>query len=67
MLPALSAYLGQIALGSTERYLSMTPERFREQLVKLSPQRRKRRWRDNPALNEILGGVVNADVFFGLH
>ena len=49
MLPALSAYLGQVGLGSTERYLSMTPERFRKQLVKLSPQRRKRRWRDNPA------------------
>jgi site-specific recombinase XerC len=54
MLPALSAYLGQVGLGSTERYLSMTPERFREQLVKLSPQRRKRRWRDNPALMRFL-------------
>jgi len=54
MLPALSAYLGQVGLGSTERYLSMTPERFRKQLVKLSPQRRKRRWRDNPALMKFL-------------
>ncbi len=35
MLPALSAYLGQGGLGSTERYLSMPPERFRKQLVKL--------------------------------
>jgi hypothetical protein len=32
----------------------MTPERFRKQLVKLSPQRRKRRWRDNPALMKFL-------------
>jgi len=54
MLPALSAYLGQVGLGSTERYLSMTPERFRKQLVELSPQRRKRRWRDNPALMKFL-------------
>jgi integrase/recombinase XerD len=54
MLPALSAYLGQVGLSSTERYLSTTPERFRKQLVKLSPQRRKRRWRDNPALIKFL-------------
>jgi integrase/recombinase XerD len=55
MLPALAAYIGQVGLGSTERYLSMTPERFRKQLVKLSPQRRsKRRWRDDPALMKYL-------------
>jgi site-specific recombinase XerD len=54
MLPALAAYMGQVGLGSTEKYLSMTPERFRKQLVKLSPQRRKRRWRDNPTLIKFL-------------
>jgi integrase/recombinase XerD len=55
LLPALAAYIGQVGLGSTERYLSMTPERFRKQLVKLSPQRRKkRRWRDDPALMKFL-------------
>jgi integrase/recombinase XerD len=54
MLPALAAYMGQVGLGSTERYLSMTPERFRKQLVKLSPQRRKKRWRDNTALMKFL-------------
>ena len=55
MLPALAAYIGQAGLGSTERYLAMTPERFRKQLVKLSPQRRKkRRWRDDPALMKFL-------------
>jgi integrase/recombinase XerD len=44
-----------VGLGSTERYLSMAPERFRKQLVKLSPQRRKkRRWRDDPALMKFL-------------
>jgi integrase/recombinase XerD len=55
LLPALAAYIGQVGLGSTERYLSMTPERFRKQLVKLSPQRRKkRRWRDDAALMKFL-------------
>lgn len=28
MLPALSAYIGQVGLISTERYLSLTPERL---------------------------------------
>ncbi len=54
MLPALAAYMGQVGLGSTERYLSMTPERFRRQLVTLSPQRRKKRWRDDVALMKFL-------------
>jgi integrase/recombinase XerD len=55
LLPALAAYIGQVGLGSTERYLSMTPERFRKQLVKLSPQRRrKRRWREDPVLMKFL-------------
>jgi integrase/recombinase XerD len=54
MLPALAAYMGQVGLGSTEKYLSMTPERFRKQLVTLSPQRRKRRWRDNASLMKFL-------------
>jgi integrase/recombinase XerD len=54
MLPALAAYIGQVGLGSRERYLSMTPERFRGQLELLSPQRRKRRWRDNAALMKFL-------------
>jgi integrase/recombinase XerD len=57
MLPALAAYMSQVGLGSTERYLSMTPERFREELAKLSPQRRKRRWRDNPTLMKFLEEV----------
>jgi integrase/recombinase XerD len=54
MLPALAAYMGQVGLGSTERYLAMTPERFREQLAELSPRRRKRRWRDNAKLMKFL-------------
>ena len=54
MLPALSVYMGQVGLASTERYLYMTPERFREELNRLSPMKPKRRWRDDPGLLEYL-------------
>jgi len=54
MIPALSAYIGQVGLGSTDRYLSLTPERFRTQLDKLSSRRGKKRWRDNPGLMRFL-------------
>jgi len=54
MLPALSANIGQVGLGSTDRYLSLTPERFRTQLDKLSLRRGKKRWRDNPSLMRFL-------------
>jgi integrase/recombinase XerD len=58
LIPALSAYLGQCGLGSTERYLKLTPERFRDQLVKLSPQHPKRkRWRDDRDLMRFLDGL----------
>ena len=29
LLPALAAYMGQVGLGSTDKYLLLTPERFR--------------------------------------
>ncbi len=35
--PGARGLYGQAGLGSTERYLSLTPERFRTQLAKLSP------------------------------
>jgi integrase/recombinase XerD len=54
MLPALSAYMGQVGLASTERYLFLTPERFRKELDKLSPQRGKRHWRESPSLMKFL-------------
>jgi integrase/recombinase XerD len=52
MLPALAAYMEKVGLGSTA--LSMTPERFGKQLVKLSPQHWKKRWRDKAALMKFL-------------
>jgi len=57
MLPALAAYLGNVSLASTEQYLSLTPERFRKELEKLSPQRGKKRWRDNLALMKFLSSL----------
>jgi hypothetical protein len=35
-LPVLAAYMGLVKLSSTEAHLLMTPERFSEQLSKLS-------------------------------
>lgn len=55
LLPALAAYIGQVGLGSTERYLTFTPERFRKQLSKLSPQSsNRRRWRGDAGLMKFL-------------
>jgi integrase/recombinase XerD len=59
MIPALSAYIGQVGLGSTYRYLNLTPERFRAQLDRLSPRPSKRHWRDNPALMRFLTETLN--------
>lgn len=57
MLPALAVYMGLTDFRSTERYLSFTPERFRNQLFKLSPRRGKKRWRDDPALMKFLSAL----------
>ena len=57
MLPALSAYLGQKGPEATERYLSITPERFRRELNSLSPLRGGKRWRDDPDLMKFLAAL----------
>lgn len=57
MIPALSAYMGQHDLGGADRYLQMTPERFRNQLNKLSPKRGKMKWRDDAALMKFLDNL----------
>lgn len=36
MLPALAAYMGMVDLTVTEQYLTLSPERFRKELQKLS-------------------------------
>lgn len=50
MLPALSAYMGNRGLESADRYLALTPLRFQNALNKLSPQKCRARWRNDPAL-----------------
>jgi integrase/recombinase XerD len=57
LLPALSAYIGQAQLSSTERYLRLTPERFRSQLNSLSPSRAEKHWRDDLDLMKFLDGL----------
>lgn len=57
MLPALAVYMGQSGLGSTERYLSLTAERFRPQLSRLSPGRKGKRWRDDAELMKFLADL----------
>lgn len=54
MLPALAAYMGNIGLESTERYLQLAPQRFQNALDKLSPQTAFARWRNDSALLEFL-------------
>jgi integrase/recombinase XerD len=57
MLPALGTYLGQLGASSTERYLRLTPERFRKPLLSLSPQRGRKRWRDDKILMSFLATI----------
>lgn len=57
MLPALGAYMGNVGLESTERYLQLTPQRFQNALNKLSPLKMRARWRDDSALLEFLANL----------
>lgn len=54
ILPALSAYLGYASLTKAEEFLAFVPERFSEDLRKLSPAHMKTHWRDMPQLLERL-------------
>jgi hypothetical protein len=55
--PLLVTHLGVSGLQTTEQFLALTPEYFRKQLRKLSPQRGRRRWRDDPDLMRFLAGL----------
>lgn len=57
MLPALSAYMGFGGVASTQRFLFMTPERFKRELDKLSPHQARQRWRDDPGLMRFLASL----------
>jgi len=54
MIPALSVYMGYVQLAEANRFLRLTPERFRSQLDKLSSRQAKRHWRDDAALMRFL-------------
>jgi site-specific recombinase XerD len=57
MLPALAAYLGHIGLYSVDRYLRLTPERFRKQLCALSPRQTQKHWRDDELTMKFLASL----------
>ena len=57
MLPALAAYMGHSGLWATERYLLMSPERFRKSLNKLSPAHSHNKWRNDPRLMKFLANL----------
>jgi integrase/recombinase XerD len=57
MLPALAAYMGHAGLWATERYLLMSPERFRKSLNRLSPAQSRTKWRNNPKLMTFLADL----------
>jgi site-specific recombinase XerD len=57
MLPALSGYMGLAGVASTQRYLFLTPERFKRELEKLSPYKGREHWRDDPALMDFLASL----------
>ncbi len=57
LLPALSAYMGSTGLLRSERYVRLTPERFRRELACLSPKRGRRHWRDDTSLMSFLNAL----------
>ena len=50
LIPALSSYLGYRSLTKSEQFLAYVPERFAEDLGKLSPESSSKPWRDIPEL-----------------
>jgi integrase len=56
LLPALSGYLGQKDLNAAERFLALTPDRFKKELDKLSP-RKGESWSEDRQIMAFLSGV----------
>lgn len=57
LIPALSTYMGYSNLTRAEQFLSFVPERFREDLRKLSPPRGRKHWRENGTLMSFLASL----------
>jgi integrase len=54
LVPALSTYMGYASLTKAEQFLAYSPERFREDLCKLSPTEPVKHWREEPELLKFL-------------
>jgi integrase/recombinase XerD len=54
LLPALSTYMGYSSLTKSEQFLAYAPDRFRQDLHKLSPAKSSRHWRDDLSLMDVL-------------
>ena len=54
LLPALSTYMGYSSLTRAEQFLTYVPERFKNDLRKLSSARGLKHWRNQPELMEFL-------------
>lgn len=50
LIPALSTYMGYATLTKAEQFLAYVPDRFHDDLIRLSPYRARKHWRDQPAL-----------------
>jgi hypothetical protein len=49
--------MGLAGLTATEGFMALTPDRFRKELTKLSPERGRKHWRDDPKLMNFLAGL----------
>jgi site-specific recombinase XerD len=54
VMPSLSAYMGYASLTKSEEFLAYAPERFNDNLQKLSPQKAPYRWTEDPGLRTFL-------------
>jgi integrase/recombinase XerD len=57
LLPALSTYMGYSSLTKAEQFLAYVPERFRQDLRKLSPATGQKNWRNQPDLMKFLSSL----------
>ncbi|MFC5861766.1 tyrosine-type recombinase/integrase [Acidicapsa dinghuensis] len=57
LIPALSTYMGYSTLTRAEQFLAFVPERFKEDLKKLSPAKGRRRWCENVQLMNFLASL----------
>ena len=57
LLPALSTYMGYASLMKADQFLAFSPERFRDDLCKLSPAIAETHWREQPELLSFLASL----------